>query len=403
MTAPPTPAAGNPGTTAGLLPVPAPTTAGRLMDRLVAIAFVAVLLLPAGAMAAGLRPPTIENRPIQPFPELRPGSLLDTTWYGDIDRALTDRLILRPAAVRLRATLSYMAGGTGTTRVIRGTGDWLFYGLDFHPTCKVSAAEYLGSLDALEARFRDHGQQLRVIIAPDKSSIYPDRFKGGRPPSGCTARNRPAVRTGLAERGAFTVDAWQVLDAARAAAPAGPALYFEQDTHWTSDGAALAIEPLIRTLDATLWDPAQVTDGGAFAADMDLARIIGLDATEPGRRLLARPATTVSRLDLAVPDAVDPTAVFELRSTGVDRVVPGRTLVIYDSFLYQNERPFIGPDMVAPFLADSVWIRFDALLAHPELGPRFGPYDTVIFERAERAAYDVPMDAVLRSVLRTPG
>lgn len=403
MTGLPTPVADRHDAPATLLPAPSPTTAGRLMDRLIAIAFVAVLLVPAGAMAAGLRPPSIENRPIRPFPELRPGSLLDTAWYGEIDKALTDRLVLRPAAVRLRASLNYAIGGTGTPRVIRGDGDWLFYGLDFHATCRVSASEYLASLDALEAQFRANGQRLRVMIAPDKSSVYPDRFKGARPPAGCGARNRAPVRKGLADRGAFTVDAWQLLEAARAAAPTGPLLYYKQDTHWTADGAAVAIGPLISTFDATLWDPAQVTDGGAFAADMDLARIIGLDATEPGHRLLARPATTVSRVDLPGTDPADPHAVFELRSTGPDRVVAGRTLVIYDSFLYDSTRPFIGPDLVAPFFADSVWIRIDVLLAHPELGPQFGPYDTVIFERVERAAYDVPLATFLSPLVRTPG
>lgn len=373
------------------------------MDRLVAIAFVAVLLVPAGAMAAGLRPPSIENRPIQPFPDLRPGSVLDASWYGEIDKALTDRLVLRPAAVRLRAALNYGVGGTGTTRVIRGEGDWLFYGLDFHATCRVSASAYLASLDALEAQFRAHGQQFRAIIAPDKSSIYPDQFKATRPPSGCTARNRTPVREGLADRGAFTVDAWQLLDDARAAAPTGPPLYFKQDTHWTPDGAAVAIAPLIRTFDSTLWDPAHVTDGGAFAAEMDLARIIGLDATEPTNRILARPAMTVSRVDLPGTDATDPKAVFELRSTGVHRVVPGRTLVIYDSFLYAGDRPFVGLDVVAPFFADSVWIRIDVLLEHPELGPRFGPYDSVIFERVERAVYDVPIETFLSPLVRTSG
>jgi hypothetical protein len=403
MTDLPTPAAGATHARGALLPSPAPTAAGRLMDRLVAIAFVFVLLLPASAMAAGLLPPSIENRPIRPFPELRPESMLETSWYVAVDQALTDRLVLRPAAVRLRANLSYLLGGTGTTRVVRGDGDWLFYGLDFHATCKVSASEYLASLDALVGQFRAHGQQLRVMIAPDKSSIYPDRFRGARAPSGCTARNRAPVRAGLADRPDVTVDAWELLDEARAAAPTGPPLYFEQDTHWTPDGAAVAIAPLIGTLDTNLWDPARVTFGDRFDADMDLARIIGLDATEPSHRILPRPAMTVSRVDPAATDPTDPTAVFELRSTGPDRVVPGRTLVIYDSFFYDPQRPYVGPDMVAPFFAESVWIRIDVLLAHPELGAQFGPYDTVIFERVERAAYDVPLETFLSPLVRTSG
>src|SRR5690348_1671485 len=164
MTDLPTPAADAPDAARTLLPSPAPTTAGRRMDRLVAIAFVVILLIPAGAIAAGLRPPGIENRPLRPFPDVLAGSLLDTSWYGAIDQALTDRLIFRPGAVRLRASLNYAAGGTGTTRVIRGDGDWLFYGLDFIATCHVSAAQYLASLDSLEARSEEHTSELQSPV-----------------------------------------------------------------------------------------------------------------------------------------------------------------------------------------------------------------------------------------------
>jgi hypothetical protein len=370
------------------------------MDRVVAIAFVVILLIPAGAMVAGLRPPAIENRVIRAFPELRLGSPLDTAWYGAIDGALTDRLVLRPAAVRLRAAINYLTGGTGTIRVIRGKGDWLFYGLDFSPTCPVLAPAFVASLDSLNAQFQARGQQLRVMIAPDKSSIYPDRFRAGRPPAGCAARNRAPIRAALAERPGVTFDAWQLLEDARASAPEGPPLYFMQDTHWTAAGAAVAVRALIDTFDASLWDPARVIPGETFAAIMDLAAIIGLDATEPGQRILARPQMTGSRTALPVPEGVDPASVFEVRSSGPDRVVPGRTLVIYDSFFDEDDRPYVANDMVAPFFADTVWIRIDVLLAHPELGQGLGPFDTVILERVERAAYNVPLETFLTPLVR---
>jgi hypothetical protein len=238
------------------------------------------------------------------------------------------------------------------------------------------------------------------MIAPDKSSIYPDRFRAGRPPAGCTARNRAPIRAALAERPGVTFDAWQLLEDARASAPEGPPLYFMQDTHWTAAGAAVAVRALIDTFDASLWDPARVIPGDTFAATMDLAAIIGLDATEPGQRILARPQMTASRTALPVPEGVDPASVFEVRSSGPERVVPGRTLVIYDSFFDGDDRPYVANDMVAPFFADTVWIRIDVLLAHPELGQGLGPFDTVILERVERAAYNVPLETFLTPLVR---
>ena len=59
--------------------------------------------------------------------------------------------------------------------------------------------------------------------------------------------------------------------------------------------------------------------------------------------------------------------------------------------------------MVAPFFADSVWIRVDVLQAHPELGQQFGPFDTVVFERVERAVYNVPLETFLSPLVRTSG
>ena len=381
-----------------LLPPAAPTARWRVIDRVVAFAFVVVLLVPAGAMAAGLRPGAIENRPIRAFPSISLGSLFDTSWYGAVDGALTDRLALRPDAVRLRAELAFAMGGTGTTRVVRGQGDWLFYGLDFVLTCRVSASALVASLDSLKGQFDAHGQKLRVMVAPDKSSIYPDRLLAGLAPTGCTAQNREPVRAALADRTTFTVDAWQLLEAARRSMPGGLPLYYTQDTHWTPTGAAIAIHGLIDTFDPSLWDERRVVADGTYAAVMDLASIVGRAATESSVRILARPEMNVSRRQLPAAEAPNPLAVFELTTAGSDSVVGGRTLVIYDSF-FGN----VAADLVAPFLGDSIWITIDVLLAHPELGQRFGPFDTVILERVERGVYEVPLETILRPLVRTGG
>ena len=368
----------------------------RRFDRLAILAFVVLLPLPAIAMLAGLRPPAIENRPLYTAPPISLQGLGDPRWFAALDHAVGDNVFFRPQAVRLRARVAVGLGGSSNPDVIRGTGEWLFAREELVPVCTFTPAQIAAQLDTTAAAFTAAGQEFRFVLAPDKHVIYPDMR---RPNDGlarpCTDVARPAMQAALDQRAAFAIDGWAALAAARAAAPGGPTLYYTQDTHWTPTGAVADIRQLALSLGPTIWSDADVVDGGSRKVVMDLARQIGIpnQETVPDPRI--RPGVKVTQTTVAVPVKVNNArAVYEFTASGDRPLLPGRTVVIYDSFFGLNMA------RVSSLFADSVWIHEGDLLNHPELATLLGPFDRVILERVERGLYITDIRSLLAPLVR---
>lgn len=375
---------------------PAGPGAWRHLDRAVALGFVGLLVVPGLVMALGLRPPAVENRPLYTPPPFAVGSLLETSWYAQWDQFLSDNLVLRPYAVRIRGTAIYETGGTGNPEVIRGAGSWLFSRGEFEPDCTQTAATLTAALDAAALRFDAAGIDLRIMVAPDKHAIYPDKLGEHHPfPPPCSDVERGALRAAIAARPGISVDAWAAVLARRESAPDGPPLYYRQDSHWTPTGAVVAIRDLVRSLDPSLWSDEDVVEVGTRNVAMDLARQIGLRRSEATIQLAVRPGVTQVREGVPVnADLSNARAVFRVTASGDRPVLDGRTLVLYDSYFGLNVA------RVAPFFAESVWVHVGDLGNYPELAAALGPFDRVILERSERGLYGTDVDALLAAAAR---
>jgi hypothetical protein len=89
--------------------------------------------------------------------------------------------------------------------------------------------------------------------------------------------------------------------------------------------------------------------------------------------------------------------VFRITCTGDKPLLPGRTLVIYDSFFG------IDTTLVAPYFADTTWVHVGDMLSHPELIRLLGPFDRVIFERVARGLYATGLDTLFAPLLAQAG
>jgi hypothetical protein len=373
------------------LPAASPSRAWRILDKLVVIGFVAGLTIPALTFAAGRRPPEIENRPLLTPPPFSIDRLLDPGWYSALDKYLTDNLAVRPLAVRLRARVTTSLGGTANPAVILGTGDWMFTREELAPTCQFSAPQVAASLDRAAARFAAAGQAFRFIVVPDKHVIYPEKL---RPDTSmaqtCTEGRRSTMREALARRTAYAVDGWSQLLAARAARPGGPPLYYMADSHWTPSGASVGIKALIQSLDPGLWRDDDVVPGRTTAIPQGLARQMGLPRSEPTLQIAIRPGVKTVRTPVQVPVHVNNArAVYRWTASGNRPLLPGRTVIVYDSFFGLNMT------RIAPFFEESIWIHINDLKNHPELSTLLGPFDRVILERVERGLYTTEIDPLL--------
>jgi hypothetical protein len=381
------------------LPDPAPDARWRLIDRLVVVVFCLGLVVPGLLLAAGRRSAEIENRPLLKLPAFAVAKLLDPAYYGGIDRFLTDNDPVRPYAVRLRGEAYWKLGGTGNPAVVKGRGDWLFTSDEIRPVCELSAQDVAAALDRAQTAFSAAGQTFRFVLAPDKHAIYPEVLDPSAPyPTPCTDLQRSSMAAALDARSAWAVEGWKALAAARAADGGGPPLYYTQDSHWTPTGALAAIGPLMASLGPNLWAETDVRLGRRKRVAMELARQIGLQRAETVAAPVVRPGVHLERSVVELPfRTTGARAVYRFVATGDRPLVPGVTVIVYDSFFGLNI------PSVAPFFADSIWIHVGDLKNHPDIGRLIGPVDRVILERVERGLYQTRIDELLAPLVRAAG
>jgi acetyltransferase AlgX (SGNH hydrolase-like protein) len=370
------------------LPEGAPSRAWRRLDRLVLAVTLAGLLLPGSLLAVGIHDRPIENRPLVAMPGLGLGGLLDGTWFAGVDAFLADNIAVRAYAVRVRGEVFYRLGGTGNPEVLRGRDGWLFTRGEFEPDCRYSSGQLLAALADAASAAAAKGITFRFVAVPDKHAIYPEELAADPFPPACSEIDRAALRTGLAGLGRVGIDGWSALEAAKLAG--GPELYYHGDTHWTPAGAAEIVKALVRSIDPALWSDADATVHGTKSRSVDLALQLGIRRIERVPNLVLRPSVSIARSDLAVPvDIHNARAVFTTTATGPEPTVPGRTLVIYDSFFG------LDVNLVAPFFANATWVHVGDMGNHPELATLLGPFDTIVLERVERGLYGTDLATTL--------
>ena len=159
-----------------------------------------------------------------------------------------DHLALRTALITWRDRLLALIGESGSEQVIRGDG-MLFYDEEI-PDYLGRSAMPEGALDALADELTGlsdalaaEGRRLIVLLAPNKSSVYPEAVPARYLPSD-EPSNLTRLQDALAERGVAYLNAQALLLAGKAEGQ----LYYADDTHWNARGAGLAYQALMDML-----------------------------------------------------------------------------------------------------------------------------------------------------------
>jgi hypothetical protein len=298
---------------------------------------------------------------------------------------------LRAAAVRARAALDYgVLHGSPNRELIVGKDEWLFLTAEIRPKCLWHSDEILAVWDSFASRLARDGIETKFVIAPDKHVVYPEMLPAVvSADDPCSTAERPAMQAGMASR-TTTVDLWRPVLGARAS---DDARYFQQDSHWTETGAMPAIRALVESIESGLWDQAPPAPAGTKSFVGDLSRLAGLPSSERAA-VFERPGVSLS--STPVPSSLDALGGRRVRrftTSGSDVVVPGRTLILYDSFF-----GFVQED-VAAWFADSVWLHIDDLSLHSAVVRDLPAFDRVVLARTERLAYLTAYEKVLRPLL----
>lgn len=194
--------------------------------------------------------------------------------------SLEERLALRTALITGRDKLLALLGESGNEQVIRGDG-MLFYAEELPDALGWSAmpeerlTALADDLAALRDALAEENRRLIVLLAPNKSTIYPEvlpaRYLPSREPS-----NLERLQEALDSLGVGYVDARSMLLAGKAEGQ----LYFAGDTHWNARGAELVYRALMDALALpSPYQEVRYTDG--VAGDLTVMVQPGASPVEP--------------------------------------------------------------------------------------------------------------------------
>jgi alginate O-acetyltransferase complex protein AlgJ len=380
----------------------------NVRGKVVRIALAALALTfffgPAVAAVAGVRAPAIENHKLGPLPNARDG------WgsFRIFDTWATDHLPLRNVAISANTkvernvfgeTPNYGANGTATTTtaagvagisvpqpppapasaapadfptVITGLDGWLYYGTDLRAACNptLTAPVIAQRFQQLSKIMQRAGKQFVIIIAPDKSDIYPQYLPTADQGVTCASKAEAALWAALAANPtAGYQDLRGAIEAAKAKDP-GTLLYRKLDTHWNGIGALIYARLLANSLDPTLWPTATVTPLGDSSSHTDLEALLGQRTTEQAPLFsVTRPGVTTT---------INTASQLADTTTDAPLVTP-KTLFISDSFTDSSRFA------INPFFAQAGFINSSAAgTAFDELVQSIKSAQIVVLEIVER-------------------
>jgi alginate O-acetyltransferase complex protein AlgJ len=221
---------------------------------LVVALFFALISAPAVTQIASIGRADIgENRVLAPSPQ----------WVGfrrlrdfakATDAYIDDHFGLRDRLVRWNSLLRYRLGVSSTPKVVIGDDGWLFYAgekiIEQHTGENVFTPAELERWVEVMTADRDwlaqRGIPLFIVIAPEKSTIYPEKLPAYPRPPGRTTRASQLVER-LRRTDLGVIDPREALLQAKASSQQ---VYYEGDSHWTQRGAFVAYQGLMREVQA---------------------------------------------------------------------------------------------------------------------------------------------------------
>lgn len=260
----------------------------------IAIAIFGLFLL-APLVGAFFRTPATldhENRPLNPAPPVPRQRWQWQSFPFVFDAYFNDRTAFRRELLTLRRHVVLETLGDSTANFVWiGRDGWLFTNTVGPNNLPYDGVELQQRVDGWVnelARRREwlasRGIRYRVIVAPEKSSVYPEFLPESirrHPPHDFAALLRERL-------GDLIIDP---LDAILSAKRDTPQLYFQRDTHWTDAGTHVAYRLLENCFKEDLpgfrakpWDRFQIRPW--HTPICDLARALGRPAEQCGEDML---------------------------------------------------------------------------------------------------------------------
>lgn len=262
-------------------------SARRDFSSILLLVLVAIcLVLPAATEIAGLAKPVSENRKLAELPGW-PVSLADYRTFPQRTTAfVNDHFGFRNQLARWNSALRLKLGTSSSPSVAIGRDGFLFYA--YHPErlleqhtgedvyTPADLERWVKSVEAERDWLKQRGIAFYILVAPDKSTIYPELLPDyPRLPGATTRLDQLVARL-------KTVEGLEFIDPRAALWRAKPAvrLYPRADSHWAPRGAFIAYNLLMERIVQTFPNAHAVTldeyKSSILPVKGDLAYLLGL-------------------------------------------------------------------------------------------------------------------------------
>ncbi|GAA0510790.1 hypothetical protein GCM10011581_00810 [Saccharopolyspora subtropica] len=354
---------------------------------------------PVVSWVFGARAEPMENRPLAAFPSITDG----WGFFTGLNQWATDHLPFRRGAVQSVDALSRgvfgeparFSGGSHTSpvgtgqadatppidenvfpAVIEGKNGWLYLGHDVSYRCvpKRTLDQVIAGLRRWRSVVEASGRRFQLIIAPDKSTVYPENMPDDYAGKDCSTAARDEFwRRVPAATGALDLRSQLRQIATRNQRP----IYHDIDTHWTHEGGIAMVYALAERLQPGVTRTWKAQPSRQYPHSADIPDLLGQDRTVPIQAYsLAPDGGPEDNTQFRPSDFHEP---LHLRSTPRPGMITQPMRMVGDSFTQ-----FASPYLAATFTDVSI-VHPDAVAVDPvAAGQLLAEGEVVTFELSER-------------------
>ncbi|GAA4853001.1 alginate O-acetyltransferase AlgX-related protein [Saccharopolyspora rosea] len=346
----------------------------------------------------GARPEPVENRPLAPFPSLADG----LGFFTGLGPWATDHLPFRGGAVRSVEGISRgvfgeparTSGGAHSSpigagqsdakppldenvfpNVIEGKNGWLYLGHDVSYRCvpKRSLDQVIAGLRRWRHVVEASGRRFQLVIAPDKSTVYPENMPDDYAGKDCsTAARAEFWRRVPAATGAIDMRGELRAVAARNGRP----IYHDIDTHWTHEGGVAMTYQLAERLRPGSTAGWQVRPTRQYPHPADIPDLLGQQRTVPIQAYSLAPDGGADNTQFRPSDFHHP---LHLESEPKPGMIDAPVRMVGDSFTQ-----FASPYLAAAFTDIAIQHPDDVATDPQAAGQLLAEGRVVVFELSER-------------------
>lgn len=221
----------------------------RTFDILSILLFVMVVAVPVYGLFFRDAPPPEENRKLYPYPIISTKRYVWQSFPKQFEMWLGDHIGYRDVLLNWHSRMIYgVFDQPVTTGAWIGRDGWLFLTQPVPkngPNSQERVESWAAALAERHEFLRSRNIEYLVVIAPDKSSVYPEYLRG-YPQRHPTPETGTALTERLTRRGVTCVNLLPTLLAAKGTE--SDLVYFKTDTHWTPSGARVGYSEMARAI-----------------------------------------------------------------------------------------------------------------------------------------------------------